>query len=111
VVAGLLGPEIADPVRAAAVQSMANISPQAYRRTLELLVTWDLTGRLHEIAAPTLCLVGTEDRTAPVAAVAALASAIPGAELRVIDGCNHLMNLDRPLEFGAELRRFVADAT
>lgn len=90
------------------VDSMSRISTQAYRNALQCLVTWDFTDRLDQIVAPTLCLAGADDNTAPVAALEALANGLPHGRLGVIDHCNHLMNLDRPDEFNRLVRAFVA---
>jgi pimeloyl-ACP methyl ester carboxylesterase len=46
-------------------------------------------GRLPEITAPTLVIHGTDDPLFPLAHGEALARAIPGAELLVIDGLGH----------------------
>lgn len=56
-------------------------------------------GRLAEIAAPTLVIVGDLDQPDVVAAGNLLAAGIPGARLRVVAGTAHLPNLERPDEF------------
>ena len=89
------------------VASMSRISADAYRAALRCLVTWDFTDHLHEISVPTLCLAGADDVTAPVAALRALAEGLPDGQLEVIDNCNHLMNLDRPVEFNRLTRQFL----
>ena len=89
------------------VASMSRISADAYRAALRCLVTWDFTDHLHDISVPTLCLAGADDVTAPVAALRALAEGLPDAQFAVIDNCNHLMNLDRPVEFNRLTRQFL----
>lgn len=107
VVATLLGDHASEETRANAISSMANISAGAYRSALECLVTWNFSDRLGEISAPTLCLAGAEDRTAPAEAVEALARGLPNASFTVLDDCRHLLNLDRPALFNHALRLFL----
>jgi pimeloyl-ACP methyl ester carboxylesterase len=40
----------------------------------------------------------------------AIASAVPGAELRVIEGAGHLSNLDQPQVFTDHLVQFLSTA-
>lgn len=91
-----------------AIASMSNITPAAYEAALRCLVTWDFLPHLDEIVAPTLCLAGDHDRTAPVAAVKALCDGLPNARMEVLENCQHLMNLDRPGAFNAALRGFFS---
>lgn len=107
VVEMLLGPEPDVRARANCIASMSNITADAYRRALECLITWDFDDRLGEISAPTLCVAGSDDRTAPVKSLSRLASRIPDARLEVVERCGHLVNLDRPDEFNALLGTFV----
>jgi len=104
---------LSDPAPAGAVEnavaSMSRISPEAYRAALNCLVTWNFVERLSEITAPTLCLAGDDDRTAPPAAVQALADALPNATCEVIPHCQHLMNLDHPTEFNTRLHSVLAN--
>ncbi|MQA05431.1 MAG: alpha/beta fold hydrolase [Streptosporangiales bacterium] len=55
----------------------------------------DLTPRLGEITARTLVCCGSEDDT-NLASVRALSAAVPGAELRIVEGGGHLWNLQQP---------------
>jgi len=68
----------------------------------------DLNTVLPTISVPTLLLWGEYDRRAPVGTVAAaLRSAIPAAELAVLPGVGHEINLEAPEAFNAEVRRFL----
>jgi len=107
VVKGLLGPSPHPDARANCIASMSNITSDAYRRALECLVTWAFDDQLHRIAAPTLCIAGEEDRTAPVASVQRMADGIDGAQLEVIAEAGHLVNLDKPDEFNALVTHFL----
>jgi len=107
VVQALLSVDASPEAIANATASMSGISAAAYRQAIECLVTWDFDQHLDQIEAPTLCIAGEHDRTAPVAALKALASGIPNATVAVIPNCQHLMNLDRPAEFNALLGTFL----
>jgi 3-oxoadipate enol-lactonase len=64
----------------------------------------DLTADLLHIRAPTLVICGENDISTPPEQARALATAIPGAELRVIAAAAHLANLEQPDAFNAALR-------
>jgi pimeloyl-ACP methyl ester carboxylesterase len=68
----------------------------------------DLTGRLGEIAAPTLVLCGTEDAATPPERSRALAGRIPGAELVWIEGAGHHSPVEEPDAVTRALAPFVA---
>ncbi len=67
----------------------------------------DATGRLGDIAVPTLVLVGEDDNLTPVSAATTLAEGIPGAELVVLPEVGHVSNLEGPHEFTMALDRFL----
>jgi pimeloyl-ACP methyl ester carboxylesterase len=70
------------------------------------LATLDLRPKLGHVTAPTLVLCGADDRP-NVPLSRELAASIPRAELRVVQGANHLWNLQRPDEFNAMLSTVV----
>jgi pimeloyl-ACP methyl ester carboxylesterase len=65
-------------------------------------------GRLGEITAPTLVVVGEHDRPDIQAMADALAAGIPGAERVVLDGAAHLPSVERPGEFNRVVLEFLA---
>jgi 3-oxoadipate enol-lactonase len=69
----------------------------------------DVTSRLGEISAPTLVIVGEEDRDPGVMASASLAARIPGARLAVLPKTGHLAALEQPEAFESILLGFLAD--
>lgn len=107
VVEGLIGTDPDPAATPNCIASMSRITADAYRRALECLVTWDFADELHRVAAPTLCVAGGEDRTAPVASLQRLADGINGATLEVIDSAGHLVNLEQPERFDAILSAFI----
>ena len=68
---------------------------------------FDAAARVRNISAPTLVLHGAEDRYVPVANAPALARAIPGARLRVLDRAGHLVFIERAEEFNREVAAFL----
>ena len=67
----------------------------------------DRQKELSAIACPTLLLVGQEDKISPPAEMAAMASAIPGAQLVEIVAAGHLSNLENPTDFVAAITSFL----
>ena len=64
--------------------------------------------RLHEIAAPTLLIVGSEDQPEVIALSERMAAGIPGARLLLVQGAGHHVNLEAPEVVLAETRRWLA---
>ena len=56
--------------------------------------THDTTSRLHRVQAPTLVVHGDRDELVPLANARRLAELIPGAELRVVGGAGHLLQVE-----------------
>jgi pimeloyl-ACP methyl ester carboxylesterase len=75
-----------------------------------LLNGWSVVDRLGEIRVPTLVMAGGDDFLFPPQAEAELASAIPGAELRIIEGAGHDPWVERPRETIAALTGFLSGA-
>lgn len=72
-------------------------------QTEALLSRPSLADLLPQVAVPTLVIVGSEDRWAPVEQHATIAAAIPGAQLRVIADAGHMLPAERPTQFNAAL--------
>jgi 3-oxoadipate enol-lactonase len=94
--------EVAAMIRATA--------PRGFIGCCRALMELDLIGRLPEICLPTLVLVGRQDPTTPVAGAEAIAGAIPGARLVVIEDAAHISNLEQPEAFNAALLSFLDEA-
>ncbi len=63
-------------------------------------------GRLNEVKAPTLVLVGDRDLDAQLEQAGVLAEEITGARLAVIPGGGHMLNLTSPDAFRTEVVKF-----
>jgi pimeloyl-ACP methyl ester carboxylesterase len=66
--------------------------------------------RLSTLNLPTLCLHGSEDQLVPPVNAHNLVDAIPGAQLRIIDGAAHMLFSDAPAEFVDSIRTFISIA-
>jgi 3-oxoadipate enol-lactonase len=101
----------------------AAVAPEVRRRVQAMLLTAyahgeaDLgepdppaAGRLGEVAAPTLVVVGEHDRPDIHAMADALAGGIPRAERILLGGTAHLPNMERPEEFNRVVLEFLAKA-
>jgi pimeloyl-ACP methyl ester carboxylesterase len=68
-------------------------------------------GRLKEVAVPTMVIAGEGDTDFVKRAAAAVADGIPGAELVLIAGADHLPQMEKPLEVNRHLRRLLQRGT
>jgi pimeloyl-ACP methyl ester carboxylesterase len=85
---------------------MSEIRPTATREMAHALALADLRDALPRIAAPTLVVAGSSDERSPVSVGSALAEAIPGARLAVLEGLGHECYLESPEAFAAAVRPF-----
>jgi pimeloyl-ACP methyl ester carboxylesterase len=111
-VAGMIGPDAEPAGVRLATDVMGRVPADTYRRALHALVRFDRRDALASIRVPTLVVAGERDANAPPAVMEKMAARIPGAEYRVLGGCGHLANLERPAAFNktvlAWLRRHFA---
>jgi pimeloyl-ACP methyl ester carboxylesterase len=63
---------------------------------------------LRAVRVPTLVVVGTQDALVPLTEAQAMADAMPGAELEVVDGAGHLTAMEAPEAFNAAVRRLLS---
>ncbi len=92
---------------AVAALMVASVRMPSYQWACNSMAEADHRPDLPSIDAPTLVVVGDEDRITGRAAAEALADGIPGAELAVIDAAGHLANQERPEAFNEVLVRFL----
>ena len=71
-------------------------SAAGYQAQVEGTSRWSGLERLPSLEVPTLLVHGEGDRLVPVANTHRLAEALPGAEVVVIPGANHLFMTDQP---------------
>ncbi|MDT4955925.1 MAG: hypothetical protein QOJ02_4063 [Acidobacteriota bacterium] len=97
-------PEITERVR----QMVVTTKPQGAAAALRgMAVRQDQTDFLPEIIAPTLIVVGSEDKLTPPVDAEMMQRAIRGSRLEIIEGASHLSNLERPAEFNRALKNFL----
>lgn len=68
----------------------------------------DVAARLHEIATPTLVIVGSEDVISTVDEMRQIAHSLPQATLLEVAGAGHMAPLERPSEVNAGMRSWLA---
>jgi pimeloyl-ACP methyl ester carboxylesterase len=67
----------------------------------------DQTLFLPSILAPTLIIVGSEDKISPLSDAELMRREIRGSRLEVIEGAGHVSNLERPMQFNYALKDFL----
>jgi pimeloyl-ACP methyl ester carboxylesterase len=68
---------------------------------------FDASREVRNIVSPTLVIHGAEDYYVPVANAVALAKAIPGAKLRVLEDAAHLVFIEQAKEVNKEVVSFL----
>lgn len=80
---------------------------QLYLRQLQAAVAFDAAARVGRIEAPTLVITGDADRIVPHENSLNLAAAVPGAELKIVEGGSHAFFIERADEFNRAVLEFV----
>ncbi|MBV9077422.1 MAG: alpha/beta fold hydrolase, partial [Methylobacteriaceae bacterium] len=100
-VAGMVGEGADEAGPALAREAIADTPDEAFRASTLAMIGFDLRDALGRICVPTLLVAGTEDANAPVPGMSRMAERIAGARLDVLEGCGHLVMLERPEAFTA----------
>jgi pimeloyl-ACP methyl ester carboxylesterase len=100
---------LGDPDVVATVRQMAmGVGAERYARQVRAIAERpDPSAVLPTIACPTLVLCGRDDVVTTPERHAALAQAIPGARVDVVDGAGHLLPLERPEPVTRALRAWL----
>ncbi len=101
------GPETSSARVEAADRALAETPPLVTLGDYVACDRFDMTPELGAIRAPTLVVVGRNDRLTPVKYARFLADAIPGARLVEIDAAGHFPQLEQPAAVNRALREFV----
>ena len=97
-------PSLMDPL----VAMVERRSPATFRNQVNALLNRpDATPLLAMIRCPTLVACGREDGWSPLARHEAIAAAIGGSVLAIIDQCGHMAPFERPAEVTHALRRWL----
>lgn len=84
-------------------EMLEGIPAEGYAACCEAIAVWDARADVSAIRAPTLAIFGEDDVATTPEDGAALAAAIPGAEIAVLPGCGHLANVEQPALFSQAL--------
>jgi 3-oxoadipate enol-lactonase len=81
----------------AGMRAMLTRTPkQGYLAACGALKRADLRPYAGQIRAPTLCLVGDQDGSTPVALVKETSALISGSRFEIIEGAGHIPNVEKP---------------
>lgn len=105
----IAGPNIDTAEKAELTASLAALRTDSYLATLEMVTRFVNFPDFASIAAPTLVIVGGEDRIAPPHIARAMAAAIPNARFELIEGAGHISNVEAPDAFNRALGTFLRD--
>jgi len=97
-------PVVRERVRLMLAEGVTRIVSQAGRQVLNP----PAIGRLEQIHAPTLCVVGDLDMPVILTIVDMLTNKIPGARKVIIPGVAHMVNMERPNEFNRVVLDFLS---
>lgn len=86
----------AAPAYSQVVRLARRAPPQSHLAGLTAMARWDGRADLRRIAAPTLIIWGSGDRSYRFAQIQSLWRGIPGADLAVIPGAAHFAHLEKP---------------
>ena len=103
----LTGSKATENVRQRLFNSLSAVRTEPYIQALKAIVTTDFRKVLPKIDVPTLIIVGTEDKILPISESRALADAIPGSELALIEHAGHLTNIEAPGRFNTIIGNFL----
>jgi len=82
--------------------------PRTLQTQRQAIETSDFSSRLPQLTVPTLIITGREDRLTPPANSRRLAGLIPNSKLVQIEGCAHMIPLEKPQELADTILRFLA---
>jgi 3-oxoadipate enol-lactonase len=80
-------------------EQLVSTPPDGYAACCGALARWDARERIAGITAPTLVLVGAEDRATTLEHAEAMAAAIAGAHIVTLPDAAHLANVEAPTAF------------
>jgi 3-oxoadipate enol-lactonase len=84
---------------------ISSIDPEGYAACCEAIAAMDLRDGLARISAPTLVIAGRQDPAIPPEHGQAIADAVAGAAIHVLDPAAHLASFER----AADVNRLIAD--
>lgn len=88
-------------------EAVALCPPKGYVDTVRAVFTYDASGDLGKVTAPTLILIGDNDDATPMAESEFIRDGIAGSTIREIPDAGHLTTIDNPDAVTAELAAFL----
>lgn len=101
------GPTAPDAMVTRAITEMRKTPPEVLLGDFRACQAFDVRGRLGEIRAPALVVVGESDALTPLRFSAFLAERIAGASLVTVPGAGHMLPVEAGGAFASALRSFV----
>ncbi|WP_433566687.1 alpha/beta fold hydrolase [Nocardia sp. CA-151230] len=95
---------------AASLLMLSTMDPMGYAACCDALSTHDAEALLSRITAPTLVLAGELDHVTPPALVREIHTLVPNSEFRLIRGCGHLANIEKPQAFNTLVDTHLANS-
>lgn len=103
----LIGPDSGEAALRQLVDSMSRLHKYSYIKSIEALVNLDRRTGLDHIRVPTHVMCGSDDPLTPVSMSEEIVRLIPQAELTVVKGAGHLLNIEKPQEFNRAAISFL----
>lgn len=82
-------------------------SVQGYIQACEGLRDADLTSVAKKLKLPTLCVVGSDDKSTPPKYVRDLADLVEGSKFAILPGSGHMPCMDNPVALGRLIKEFI----
>ena len=87
-------------------QRLLDDDPEVIAQYWEAMAGHDVRAQLPLLTMPATFIAGAQDRASSVAVLDAMATAVPGAGLRVLDG-PHMLPLEQPREFTSAINEHL----
>ena len=97
-------------IRQMALESPHPQTVEGFKRQLQSMGRHEARQRLPRLSIPVHVIGGERDILVPVWKSRELAELIPGAELTVLEGAPHAVNLERPEELTEAVLRFLRES-
>lgn len=97
-----------EDIRRIFVERWAENDKRTYLNAMRALVGWSVSDRIGSIRVPTLVIAADQDYS-PLSAKQEYTARIPNARLEVIADSRHATPVEKPQEFNAALKKFLAE--
>ncbi|MEZ5643364.1 MAG: alpha/beta hydrolase [Burkholderiaceae bacterium] len=106
---GMLHPDrLGGPVQDEVLRMIERSTPARFEAQIQALLRRpDATPQLVALAVPTLLLCGRDDTWSPVSRHIEMQRLVPEAELVIIENSGHMVTMERPVEVGQAMRKWL----